>query len=228
MYCAKCGTECASEYRFCKSCGAPVGAASEQPEVVASAAGPAIEAAATTVAAVAIASSVPPPAGMPPVVYKVPQSEAAPAAQPVAFQVAQPGAGQSVYYVNPQTMGHAHTAQQLNLLQSLRGRIQSLASTESLEGFSLRQMFGDVFKKRGAAAVEDYILCGTSKTTPPIELVETGWPKPWLFFRLLAALVIAYVAMTFIFMRTDNPNMVPGMMFLGAFAVPLATLTLFF
>ena len=66
------------------------------------------------------------------------------------------------------------------------------------------------------------------KTTPPIELVETGWPKPWLFFRVLAALVIAYVALTFIYMRTENTNCVPGMMFLGAFAVPLATLTLFF
>jgi len=46
-------------------------------------------------------------------------------------------------------------------------------------------MFSEVFKRRGADEVEDYILVGTLRTTPPIDVVETGWPKPWLFFRLL-------------------------------------------
>ncbi len=76
--------------------------------------------------------------------------------------------------------------------------------------------------------MEDYILVGTSKTTPPIDLVETGWPKPWLFFRLLVALVVAYVALILIYLKTGNTNLVPGMMFLGSFSVPLATLVLFF
>jgi RsiW-degrading membrane proteinase PrsW (M82 family) len=130
--------------------------------------------------------------------------------------------------VNPQAMAHPATAHQTNLLHGLQARLQSLASTESLEGFSLPQMFSEVFKRRSGEAVEEYILVGMAKTTPSIEMVETGWPKPWLFFRLLAALVIAYFALTFLFMQTGNTNFIPGMMFLGAFAVPLATLTLFF
>jgi RsiW-degrading membrane proteinase PrsW (M82 family) len=133
-----------------------------------------------------------------------------------------------VYYVVPQAVAQPRTIQQLNLLRSLQGRIQSLASTEQLEGFNLGEMFSEVFKKRGADQVEEYMLVGTAKSTPSIELVETGWPKPWLFFRLLLALVIAYVALTFLFMRTGNTNCIPGMMFLGSFAVPLATLVLFF
>jgi RsiW-degrading membrane proteinase PrsW (M82 family) len=89
-------------------------------------------------------------------------------------------------------------------------------------------MFSEVFKRRSGADVEDYILAGTLRTTPPIDVVETGWPKPWLFFRLLAALVIAYTALTIICTETGNSNCIPGIMFLGAFAVPLATLMLFF
>jgi RsiW-degrading membrane proteinase PrsW (M82 family) len=143
-------------------------------------------------------------------------------------QGAYQAAAQPIYYVSHQAAALAHNIQQNNLLQNLRSRIQSLASTESLEGFSLKEMFSEVFKRRGANVVEDYILIGTSKTTPPIELVETGWPKPWLFFRILAALVVAYFALTFIYLGTNNTNCVPGMMLLGAFAVPLATLTLFF
>ncbi len=135
---------------------------------------------------------------------------------------------QPVYYANPQAAALAHTVQKHHVMQSLRGRIQHLASTESLEGFSLKEMFSEVFKHRSADAVEDYILVGTSKTTPSIELIETGWPKPWLFFRVMAALVVSYFALTFIYMWTNNTNCVPGMMFLGAFAIPLATLTLFF
>jgi RsiW-degrading membrane proteinase PrsW (M82 family) len=144
--------------------------------------------------------------------------------QASAYQVA----AQPVYYVSQQAAVLAHSVQRTHVLQSLRGRIQSLASTESLEGFSLKEMFSEVFKRRSADMVEDYLFVGTSKTTPSIDLVETGWPKPWLFFRLLAALVVAYVALVFIYMETDNTNCVPGIMFLGAFAVPLATLTLFF
>ncbi len=89
-------------------------------------------------------------------------------------------------------------------------------------------MFSEVFKRRGSGAVEDYILCGTLRSSPPIELVETGWPKPWLFFRMLAALAVAYVALALMFHETANPNTVPGIMFLGAFAVPVATMCLFF
>jgi RsiW-degrading membrane proteinase PrsW (M82 family) len=140
------------------------------------------------------------------------------------YQVAQ----QQVYYVSHQAAAMAHTVHQNHLIQGLRGRIQSLASTEELEGFSLKQMFSEVFKRRSPDDVEDYLMVGTSKTTPPLEVVETGWPKPWLFFRVLAALLIAYIALTLIYEWTNNTNCVPGMMFLGAFAVPLATLTLFF
>ena len=193
MFCAKCGTASLPEYRFCKNCGAALGAAGSELEVA-------------PAAYQNIAAALPP--GVPQVIYQ--------------------GAPQQFYYVSTQAAAQAQAIHHNNLLASLRGRIQSLASTESLEGFSLSAMFSEAFKRHGAEAVEDYILVGTSKTTPPIELVETGWPKPWLFFRLLVALVIAYVALTILYLRTGNTNCVPGMMFLGAFAVPLATLVLFF
>jgi RsiW-degrading membrane proteinase PrsW (M82 family) len=144
---------------------------------------------------------------------------------PAAYQAA---VQQPVYYASYQAAALAHSVHRSNVLQSLRGRIQSLASTENLEGFSLKEMFSDVFKRRSPDDLEDYIGVGTSKTTPSIELVDTGWPKPWLFFRVLAALLVAYLALTFIYLGTNNTNCVPGIMFLGAFAVPLATLTLLF
>jgi RsiW-degrading membrane proteinase PrsW (M82 family) len=147
-----------------------------------------------------------------------------PPMMPGAYQVAQ----QQMYYVSQQAAALAHSAHQNHMIQGLRGRIQSLASTEDLEGFSLKEMFSGVFMRRSQDEVEDYLLVGTAKNTPAIDVVETGWPKPWLFFRLLAALVIAYAVLAVICQTTGNSNCIPGIMFLGAFAVPLATLMLFF
>lgn len=217
MFCPKCGSACLPEHKFCKSCGAPMGVASDA-EVAGQAAPTPILQTNGGAQAVAAYPSVPPPGVLPP---GMPPPYIPPGAQPVMY----PGVGQPVYYV---AAPGAQVHSQVNLLESLRGRIRSMASTDSLEGFSLGQMFSEVFKRRGADVVENYLLVGSTKTTPPIDLVETGWPKPWLFFRVLAALVIAYAAHIFMFMQTGNPNCVPGIMFLGAFAVPLATLTLFF
>jgi RsiW-degrading membrane proteinase PrsW (M82 family) len=135
--------------------------------------------------------------------------------------------GQPVYYV-PAT-APAHAGHQINMLQSLQARLQGLASTEKLEGFSLKQMFSEVFRRRSEDEIEDYLLVGTSKTTPPIEVVQTGWPKPWLFFRVLAILAVTYVVFTVtLLFLPDAGNLIPAVLFVGSFAVPLATLAFFF
>lgn len=207
MFCTKCGSACPPEYKFCKSCGAAI-VRPASAETVAVAA-PAAMAAPAPYAAV--------PPAMPPSLY--------PGMPPGMV----PANGQPVYYVSPQAAVHPHTVQQINLLHSLRTRIQSLASTEELEGFSLKQMFSEVFRKHSVAEIEDYILVGSTKTTPPIDVVQTGWPKPWLFFRVLATLVVSYVVCTFTLMHlSDAGNLIPAVMILGAFAVPLTTLTFFF
>lgn len=151
-------------------------------------------------------------------------ADAAPAA-PHAFY---PAAQQVVYYTTPQAAAHAQAVNAQNLLKTLRTRLQAIASTEDLQGFSLTEMFSEVFKHRSPTEFEDYLLVGTSKTTPPIDVVETGWPRPWLFFRILAFFVIVYVALTMTLMRVPGTLLAPGVMIIGSFAVPLATMTLFF
>jgi len=57
--------------------------------------------------------------------------------------------------------------------------------------------------------------------------VQTGWPKPWFFMRVLLFMLAVY----FIFAKTidvfGNPHLVPGLMVMGSLAVPLATAILF-
>ncbi len=115
-----------------------------------------------------------------------------------------------------------------NLVEHMSSRLNRLAGTEKLEGFSLSDMFSQVFRKRSPEEVEDYLITGTLKTTPAITEVQTGWPHPWLFARVLGALVLAYILLEIAWGQFQNPNLIPGLMLLGNFAVPLAMVVLFF
>lgn len=67
---------------------------------------------------------------------------------------------------------------QSGFLERLRSQIRNLASTDRLEGFSLGEIFSEVFKRHTANEVEEYVMVGSERTTPPIDVVETGRPKP--------------------------------------------------
>ena len=147
---------------------------------------------------------------------------------PMVYQ-AYPGGPQQVYYVPAAAAAAPHAPHvQSGFMDGLRSKIRILSSTDALEGFSFKEMFKQVFKKHGVDMVEEYIMCGTSRTTPPLDQVETGWPKPWMFFRLLGILGIGFIALALLFHFTENEKTVPAILFLGAFAVPLSTLVLIF
>jgi RsiW-degrading membrane proteinase PrsW (M82 family) len=118
----------------------------------------------------------------------------------------------------------------VGLLQSIQAQIRKIASSDQLEGFSLRQTFSETFKHHDPRAEEEYAMVGSALTTPPIEMVDTNWPKPWMFFRLLMALVIAALTLysVWYFTGQDESNLLPALMFISAFAMPLAVLVFMF
>lgn len=131
--------------------------------------------------------------------------------------------GSSVWKVSAPLGQHSN-----NLLQQMQEQLNRLAGTEKLEGFSLKEMFSEVFKKRTTEELEDYLTVGTYKTTPPIDKAQTGWPKPWLFMRVLSVVMIAYFGFSFILDHFQNLKAVPAVIMMGSLAVPLATVLLFF
>jgi len=166
----------------------------------------------------------PVPAMQPAAGWQAAPSGPPPGYVPVVYQ-AYPGGPQQVYYVP------AHSVQAQGgggLLEGVRAQIRNLASTDKLEGFSLGQTFSETFTHHGADAVEDYAMVGSSRTTPPLETVETGWPKPWMFFRQLTIFVAAFAVLYAIYKFTGNTNMIPPILFMGTLAVPIAVLVFVF
>jgi RsiW-degrading membrane proteinase PrsW (M82 family) len=113
-------------------------------------------------------------------------------------------------------------------LDQIGDTLSQMAGTEKLEGFSLAEMFSEIFQKRSVAEMEEYLIVGTERTTPPITAVQTGWPKPWLFMRFLLFFFVVYAVFVMAYQHFDNPNLVPGLIIMGTSAMPLATLILFF
>ena len=90
-----------------------------------------------------------------------------------------------------------------------------------------KDLFTNVFKRHTQEEAEDIFICGTSRTTPALGEVSDTWPKPWLYSRVLLCFVCTYVLLYCCASWFNNPLVIPGMMIIGAFAVPFATMVLF-
>ena len=98
---------------------------------------------------------------------------------------------------------------------------------EKLQGFSLSELLKDIFKKHSEEDIYDIIACGTPKTTPNITDIDTSWPRPWLFFRLLAYSMILYMGLSLAMYYYGSYLLTPSVMTIGSFAIPIAVLSFF-
>ena len=106
--------------------------------------------------------------------------------------------------------------------------ITSRLGLERIEGFSLATFFSAVFQSRGADHVEDHLSVGFRATTPALSPAMAAMPTPWLFGRCLFLTLLLFVPLYLAFEASGNPLLLPGLVTLGAFAVPISTLVLFF
>lgn len=88
-------------------------------------------------------------------------------------------------------------------------------------------LFSDVFNSHTTEEAEKIFICGTKYTTPNSSEVSKGWPHPWLYSRVLLMFLLAFVLLWICVSGFSNSNALPGMIVVGSFAVPLATMILF-
>ena len=108
-----------------------------------------------------------------------------------------------------------------------KGLLSNALGIEKLQGFSLGALFKDIFKKHSEEDIYDIIACGTPKTTPNITDIDTSWPRPWLFFRLLAYSIALYYGLDKVMYHYRHDMLIPTIMLIGSFGIPIATLTFF-
>lgn len=131
--------------------------------------------------------------------------------------------GNSIWRIQPPV---PHSAANTTVTQIRKG-FTNFIGLEELKDFKLQSIFSKVFKKHSLTAMEDQLITGTYNNTPAITDIETNWAKPWLFSRMLLVSVAISVLLIIGYRTFENPNLLPGLMFIGSFAVPLSTLIFF-
>ena len=111
---------------------------------------------------------------------------------------------------------------------SEKGTLDDITGLNGLGGFSLWHFFADVFRHHSREEVLDIFCCGTPGTTPPLHAVSSAWPTPWIFARMLLACILLYFGFNWACNTFQNPNLVPGLMFVGNFAIPFCVAVFFF
>lgn len=120
----------------------------------------------------------------------------------------------------PRTAGtamHKHSADQQ----------PPFASTDPIGEFNRKEFFSEALKKRSDDELESLFITGTRLTTPALADIDTRWPKPWAFFKALIASLVVFAGFVYGLLHFHEINLLPGLIFVGSFAIPLSTLILF-
>ncbi len=102
-----------------------------------------------------------------------------------------------------------------------------ITGLERLEGFSLRRFFAGIFARHTPEEVTDFFCMGGSDTRLPLSRVQTEWPSPWIFTRLMLLAVVLYVGFYWGVDMFRNLKLVPGCIFVGNFGIPFCIMVLF-
>jgi len=113
-------------------------------------------------------------------------------------------------------------------IQMASDMITERLGLDKIEGFSLKTFFSEVFGKHDPNEVENLFTVGSILTTPRLQPCMSKLPSPWLFFRVLVATILVYLVFLLSWNTFNNIHVIPGLIIVGSFAVPLSVLILFF
>ena len=98
----------------------------------------------------------------------------------------------------------------------------------SLHDFSIGKFFSEIFKHHSKEELLDCFIAGTRQGTPPLSSVQTSFPSPWIFARLMTFCLVLYLGFGWAVVTFENLKLVPGLMFIGNFAIPFCCFLLFY
>ncbi len=115
-----------------------------------------------------------------------------------------------------------------SFIDQLTGTVNKFTGGEGAVRPPLRKIFSQVLSKHSRKESEEIFVCGTATTTPVLSRETTSWPTPWLYTRILLAFAAAFVMLHILCDSFGNINGYPGLIIVGSFAVPVASLVFFF
>lgn len=96
--------------------------------------------------------------------------------------------------------------------------------------FSLKDFLSQTLISHTWEEFENKLSAGTDRTTPALHPAMTVFPKPWIFVKVLTGSLLTYLLLLALlaYYQLSAINLIPALIFIGCFAVPIAVLTLFY
>lgn len=107
-------------------------------------------------------------------------------------------------------------------------KLNQYTGEEGAVKVNLSDLFSEVFKHHTKDEANAIFIAGTKTTTPALADVSDEWAKPWLFSRILVGFLLAFAALLYMAVNFNNDKAIPGLILVGAFAVPFSGLVFFF
>lgn len=114
-----------------------------------------------------------------------------------------------------------------NTTNSFTKKLNEYVGNTGTSELSWKDLFTNVFKTHTSDEAESVFICGTKNSTPPLTQISSTWVKPWLYSRVFVLFLATFVLLSICWEGFENINVIPGIMIIGAFAVPFTTLVLF-
>lgn len=136
-------------------------------------------------------------------------------------------------YTNEQAVNGNHSAggdvqnASEDIFNKATRKINELAGENGAVKLHFRDLFSAVFKKHTTSESEEIFISGTAKTTPDEQSISSTWPKPWLFSRVFLMFLVTFMALYICYDTFKNNNALPGLIFIGAMAVPMSLVVFF-
>ena len=129
----------------------------------------------------------------------------------------------------PPPVPRAHDPSKKGFLGGIGARISTASELPTISGMPVREiLIGGLQKRTGDEDIEEEFIVGTRSTTPNLPTVDTTWPTPRVFWRIMAGALATYFLLYLGITQFGNSNFIPGLIVIGSFVVPFSVVILFF
>jgi len=138
-----------------------------------------------------------------------------------------PSCGEALTPEQPAATPQEHN-QIKGIYDSATAKLNQYTGEEGAVKVNLSDLFSEVFKHHSKDEANSIFIAGTKTTTPALADISDEWAKPWLFSRILVGFLLAFAVLLYMAVDFNNSNAIPGLILVGAFAVPFSGLVFFF
>jgi RsiW-degrading membrane proteinase PrsW (M82 family) len=130
---------------------------------------------------------------------------------------------------SPPPLPRASDPSKKGFLGGIGARISTASELPTISGMPVREiLIGGLQKRTRDEDIEEEFIVGTRSTTPNLSTVDTAWPTPRVFWRIMAGALATYFLLYLGITQFGNSNFVPGLIVIGSFVVPFSVVVLFF